>query len=247
MFQNDDLKKHLEESFTVESQTAVVAEWNMNLPGNIFKLGNYRYRKNDTRYSALPNIFDKLDVGNFYTGATNSDIVIESGLQEDEVNPILFAYPKIKEKLYFSLEDCIKPFRPRSGINKAVYGKNRYFPNIGKNMYLRPRYYMPHKDDEFKYWRSYRTESFNGGSDGDGGGTIVPPPPVCPPPVTVTVSITGVVRHIEASGGLWTGSIEKLTSTSPLVVGALVSSTNGPAKLIGATATVSSISVSNQP
>lgn len=241
MFEDDDLKKHLEESFTIESQTAVVAEWNMNLPGNIFKLGNYRYRKDDTRYNTLPNIFDKLDVGNFYTGATNSDIVIQSGLEDDEINPILFSYSKVKEKLYFSLEDCIKPFRPRSGINKAVFGTNRYFPNPNRDMYLRPRYYMPHKDDEFKYWRSFRTESFNGGTDGDGGGTVLPPPPVCPPPTTAIVSIKGLITNIEVAGGLWAGTIESMTSTNQLVVGALVSSENGLTETLGTTGTVGSI------
>ena len=241
MFQNDELKKHLEESFTIESQTAAIAEWNMNIPGNIFKLGNYRYRKTDTRYGALPNIFDKSDVGNFYTGATNSDVVIKSGLEEDEINPILFSYPKIKEKLYFSLEDCVKPFRPRSGINKAVFGNNKYLANPNKNMFQRPRYYMPHKEDEFKYWRSYRTESFSGGGNGDGGGTTPPPPPPVPNPKPVVVSIKGYVKNIHASGGLWTGTIDDLTSTSPLVVGALISSTNGLTEFVSATGTISNI------
>ena len=159
MFQNDELKDHLETSFSVESQSAVVAEWNMNIPGNILKLGNYRYRENSTQYSVIPNFFDINDARKFYTGATDADVTIDYGFQEDNSTPQLFTYPKEKEKLLYSLEDCLNPFRPRSGINKLSYflGKYLSFPN--RDMYLRPRYYMPTKDDEFKYWRSYRTES----------------------------------------------------------------------------------------
>lgn len=160
MFQSDELKNHLQTSFTIKSQTAVIAEWNMNVPGNIFKIGNYRYRKNSTAYSVLPNIFDRLDAGNYYTNATDSDTVIQSGLESDAVTPLLFTFKKDLEKVYYSLEDCLKPFRPRSGINKASYfDKNKYLSHPNQDMYLRPRYYMPHRDDEFKYWRSYRTES----------------------------------------------------------------------------------------
>ena len=159
MFQNDELKNHLETSFSVESEPAVVAEWNMNVPGNIQKIGNYRYRQGSTQYGVLPNVFDILDLGNFYTGATDADVAVQDGFEEDGTTPQIFTYPKDKEKMLYSLEDCLKPFRPRSGINKLSYFSNKYlsFPNV--NMFLRPRYYMPTKDDEFKYWRSYRTET----------------------------------------------------------------------------------------
>lgn len=159
MFQNDELKNHLETSFSVESEPAVVAEWNMNVPGNIQKIGNYRYRQGSTQYGVLPNVFDILDLGNFYTGATDADVAVQEGFEQDGTTPQIFTYPKDKEKMLYSLEYCLKPFRPRSGINKLSYFSNKYlsFPNV--NMYLRPRYYMPTKDDEFKYWRSYRTET----------------------------------------------------------------------------------------
>jgi hypothetical protein len=159
MFQDENLKNHLESSFNVSSQAAVVAEWNMNIPSNLFKLGNYRYRPNGAQYNVLPNFFDRVDLGNFYTGATDADVTIQSGFEEDGTTPLLFTYPKEKEKLYYSLEDCVKPFRPRSGINKSSFFNNKYFAHPNKDMFLRPRYYMPHKDDEFKYWRSYRLES----------------------------------------------------------------------------------------
>jgi hypothetical protein len=159
MFQDENLKNHLESSFSISSQAAVVAEWNMNVPNNIFKLGNYRYRPSGAQYNVIPNFFDRVDLGNFYTAATDADVTIQSGFEEDGVTPLLFTYPKEKEKLYYSLEDCIKPFRPRSGINKISFFNNRYFAHPSKDMFLRPRYYMPHRDDEFKYWRSFRTES----------------------------------------------------------------------------------------
>ena len=159
MFQNDELKNHLEKSFSVESQSAVVAEWNMNVPDNIFKMGNYRYRENSTQFNVVPNFFDINDATNFYTGATDADITITSGFQDNNFTPQLFTYPKDKEKQLYSLEECLAPFRPRSGINKLSYFPGKYLPFENKNMYLRPRYYMPTKDDQFKYWRSYRTES----------------------------------------------------------------------------------------
>ena len=159
MFQNDELKDHLETSFSVESQSAVVAEWNMNIPGNILKLGNYRYRQNSSQYSIVPNLFDINDNGNFYTGATDADVTVAEGFKDQEFTPQTFTYPKDKEKQLYSLEECLRPFRPRSGINKLSYFSGKYLSFSNKDMYLRPRYYMPTKDDEFKYWRSYRTES----------------------------------------------------------------------------------------
>jgi hypothetical protein len=159
MFQNEELKNHLETSLSIKSESAVVAEWNMNIPGNIQKLGNYRYRENSTVFGILPNFFDPLDQGGFYTGATDADVTVELGFEDDDFTPQLFKYPKEKEKILYSLEDCIKPFRPRSGINKLSYFNNKYLPFENKDMYLRPRYYMSTRDDEFKYWRSYRTES----------------------------------------------------------------------------------------
>ena len=159
MFQNEELKNHLETSLSVESESAVIAEWNMNVPGNILKLGNYRYRQNSTQYSVIPNFFDINDVGEFYTGATDADVSVAYGFEDDDLTPQLFKYPKEKEKQLYSLEDCLKPFRPRSGINKLSYFSNKYLSFSNRDMYLRPRYYMPTKDDEFKYWRSYRTES----------------------------------------------------------------------------------------
>jgi len=159
LFTSDTLKNHFETSSTVQLQSLVLAEWNMNMPDNIFKLGNYRYRPlgSDVKYKTLPNSFDQLDAANYYTGATDADITIEGGL-DNEDTPILFKSKKEKMSMLYSLEDCIKPFRPRSGINKPLYFAGNYVNNAGPNIAQRPRYYMSSKYDQFRYWTSYRTE-----------------------------------------------------------------------------------------
>ena len=130
------------------------------MPDNIFKLGNYRYRPTTpgSVYHTLPNSFDVLDTGNFYTGATDADITVDGGFDDLDV-PQVFTSRNEKMKMIYSLEDCLKPFRPRSGINKPLYFNNKYLPNSGAEMARRPRYYMPSRYDEFKYWTSYRTEA----------------------------------------------------------------------------------------
>jgi hypothetical protein len=160
MFVSEALKTHLETSSTIQLQSLVLAEWNMNMPDNIFKIGNYRYRPNgsNVQYRNLPIAFDQLDSGNYYTGATKSDITIDGGYDNNDV-PQVFTSVKEKMNMIYSLEDCLKPFRPRSGINKPLYFNNRFFPNSGESMAERPRYYMPSRYDQFKYWTSYRTES----------------------------------------------------------------------------------------
>ena len=159
MFVSETLKTHLETSSTVHLQSLVLAEWNMNMPDNIYKLGNYRYRTtgSDLQYRTLPLNFDNLDLGNYYTGATDADVVVDGGFDNSGV-PQLFTSTKEKMKMIYSLEDCIKPFRPRSGINKASYFNNRYFANSGVSIAERPRYYMASRYDQFRYWSSFRTE-----------------------------------------------------------------------------------------
>jgi hypothetical protein len=129
------------------------------MPDNIFKLGNYRYRPTTpgSNYYILPNTFDILDTGNFYTGATDADITVDGGFTDSDV-PQSFTSSNQKMKMIYSLEDCLKPFRPRSGINKPLYFNNKFLPNSGESMAQRPRYYMPSRYDQFKYWTSYRTE-----------------------------------------------------------------------------------------
>jgi hypothetical protein len=159
MFQDTILQKHLEESQTVKSQSAIIAEWNMNFPGNIQTIGNYRYRPTQTnsKFALLPNSFDASDLGGYYTNATDADIIIDGGVDNQDL-PVLLTSKKDKLKTIYSLEDCFKPFRPRSGINKARYISGSYLHHTNINMANRPRYYMPDKADLFKYWTSYRTE-----------------------------------------------------------------------------------------
>ena len=160
MFVSETLKTHLETSSTINLQSLILAEWNMNMPDNIYKLGNYRYRPTDSdvQFRTLPLSFDQLDSGNYYTGATDADVVVDGGYDNSGV-PQLFTSNKDKMKMIYSLEDCIKPFRPRSGINKASYFNTRYFANSGVSIAERPRYYMASRYDQFKYWSSFRTEN----------------------------------------------------------------------------------------
>jgi hypothetical protein len=160
MFQDKDLLNYIETSSSVETKSSVVLEWNMNIATNILKVGNYRYRPNQVSspYRAIPNTFDIKDFGNYYTGGTDADVVIDGGFDDDE-NPTLFSTNKEKVKMLYSLEDCLKPFRPRSGINKASFINGRFLHNANINMAKSPRYYMPDKKDPFKYWTSFRTEN----------------------------------------------------------------------------------------
>lgn len=166
MFQDERLSKHLKESSSISNQALVVAEWNMNISSNILKLGNYRYRpfENETLpvlersvYASIPNSYDIADQGNFYTGATNADVVVDGGFKDDGT-PDVFVQLKEKEQMLFSLESCLEKFRPRSGINKLRYFDKKYSHHTNMDMSLRPRYYMSHKEDKFKYWSSFRTD-----------------------------------------------------------------------------------------
>jgi len=159
MFESSELKNHFETSATIQTESLVLSEWNMNMPDNIFKLGNYRYRSQEqnSQFLTLPNVFDSADDGSYYTGATDADVVVDGGF-ENNGTPQLFTSIKEKVKLLYSLEDCIKPFRPRSGINKAVSFQGKYLANSGSDIARRPRYYMGSRYDQFKYWTSFRTE-----------------------------------------------------------------------------------------
>ena len=161
MFTNSDLQNHLETSSSLRLESTIIAEWNMNVAENIAKVGNYRYRPNDTedtRYNNIAESFDFEDSTSlFYTGATDADTVIDGGL-EDNGTPIAFISNKQKEKMLYSLEECFGRFRPRSGINKLRYFSDKYSHHDTITMSQRPRYYMADKGDGYKYWSSYRTE-----------------------------------------------------------------------------------------
>lgn len=150
MFINDELKNFLQTSSVVRSQSAVIAEWNMNIADNIKKIGNYRYRPTDevgSKYRNIASAFDINDSANYYTGATDADITVDGGF--DDINePISFVSNKDKVKMIYSLEDCFRKFRPRSGINKASFLNSRFLHNTNIEMAKRPRYYMADKNDQ---------------------------------------------------------------------------------------------------
>jgi hypothetical protein len=160
MFEDKDLQTFLETSPTIRNKSIIIAEWNMNIPTNIKHIGNYRYRPTDSSsiYSSLPTSFDINDAGNFYTGATDADILVDGTFDNDDI-PTTFLTKKEKLKTLYSLEACFEQFRPRSGINKAVFFENGKLHHPNLVMADRPRYYMSDKNDKFKYWTSYRTES----------------------------------------------------------------------------------------
>ena len=164
MFQDKELLDYIETSPSVKTKSSVIAEWNMNIATNISTVGNYRYRPTQASslYRTIPNTFDPLDSGTngvkYYTGATDADVVIDGGF-DDDGDPTTLKSVKEKMKMLYSLEDCFTYQRPRSGINKATFLNGRYIHNPNINMAKRPRYYMSDKNDPFKYWTSFRTET----------------------------------------------------------------------------------------
>jgi hypothetical protein len=174
MFQSKELDNHLKTSHTIQTESAVYAEWNMNDLENIERLGNYRYRPGtvDNQFSILPSNYDPLDEGKYYTGATQAKTVIQSGFDDEDI-PTLFTEPNKKMELLYSLEECVRPHRPRSGINKLLYlgEQSDQYLDIGNkipgeqevlDIARRPRYYMSSRYDQFKYWTSYRTDEEDG-------------------------------------------------------------------------------------
>ncbi len=169
MFVNQNLQNHLETSSSVKNRSFISAEWNMNIPDNILMVGNYRYRKNENIYRFVPVNFIENDKA--FENATTSYTLVDNGV-DDKNDPIAFSKKNEKEKLYYSLEDCLGRFRPRSGINKvrvfSTQPSGNHFVNNSTNSnnlaasYLdtnRPRYYASDRNDVFKYWTSYRTEN----------------------------------------------------------------------------------------
>ena len=200
MFQSEKLDNHLKTSDTIKVGSRTFVEWNMNDPTNIKRLGNYRYRPSNSSspFFLIPSTYNDNEIGPtfYYTGATDSDTVIESGLNDND-EPTLFLSPQQKMKMLFSLEDCIKPFRPRSGINKLLYlgsignnaSNNQFIDDGRSDSARRPRYYMASRDDQFKYWTSFRKELGNPTT-----------PAGSPIPETLTEVVRGVSFFDSVSG-----------------------------------------------
>lgn len=174
MFQSEELKQHLQTSSTIETESLIFVEWNLNDADNIEKIGNYRYRPGtvDDQFSTLLTTYDPLDIGKYYTGATDARVGFDTNVDDADI-PSLFTTKNEKMNLLYSLEDCVNPHRPRSGINKLLFLGNtaKQYLDIGdKNVdeqevlsiARRPRYYMSSRKDPFKYWTSYRTDIVDG-------------------------------------------------------------------------------------
>ena len=173
MFNSAELKNYLETEQTINNQSLVIAEWNLNIAENIDVIGNYRYRPNssdpkDADYGTIKASFiaETEDTQTkYYFGATDADVKVDGGPDENG-DPIIFLEKYNRNKGLFSLEDCLGRFRPRSGINKAMFfdnngavaGASNFFSPVDQYMHERPRYYISSRDDKFKYWSSYRQE-----------------------------------------------------------------------------------------
>lgn len=156
----DEVKNHTISESTIRTQSLVLAEWNLNLASNTAKIGNYRYRPNNSSspFYTIKGTYDSADTTKDYTDATYADILIDGGY-EDDGSPYIIKTQHEQQRLLMSLEDCINKNRPRSGINKLMYfEKVRNIPSSNEHMAQRPRYYVANKDDQFKYWSSFRTE-----------------------------------------------------------------------------------------
>jgi hypothetical protein len=171
LLQNEQLQEYIETKSTVELSSFVQAEINLNSAEIISKIGNYRYRPLED-LDLYADTYDPNDADNLYTGATDADITVDGGFDDDGL-PYIKTLPKQKEKLLFSLEDCFNRFRPRSGIHKLRYfqlqtsdedSPIQYNFTHYTNQFLasRPRFYMSDRADKFKYWTSYRSEVVDG-------------------------------------------------------------------------------------
>jgi hypothetical protein len=162
------LPNYLQESSAIETKSRVLAEWNLNVFENIEAIGNYKNRPvagspADTAPDTWVMETSNTPVGGrTWYGFTDYDTTIDGGYTEgNELTPVTFLSSNERQKSLMSLEDCFKRFRPRSGINK-LRGRDggRYIlPVYSNNLFNRPRYYPAGKNDNFKYWSSFRTSS----------------------------------------------------------------------------------------
>jgi hypothetical protein len=168
VYSNSFLTNHLQKSSSVETKSKVVAEWNLNTFENIEIIGNYKnrpttatdYNTTESNSAELASITYVAENANTVTPTwyeyTDYDITIDGGYTDVSQIPVSFVVSDERQKSLMSLEDCFKRFRPRSGINKLRFLNNRAILPNGTNAFSRPRYYAGSKDDNFKYWSSYR-------------------------------------------------------------------------------------------
>jgi hypothetical protein len=164
MFLDRDLINHVQTKNSISVDSLVIAEINQNDLLNLDDFGNYRFRPDASNvvYRTLFPTYDFQDSASAYINALESNYVSEYRT-ENPSEPLTFSTRETNRDLYFSLKDCIKPFRPRSGINKIVYFGT---DNIDNEQFVdsirsgsRPRYYFCSRFDKFKYWNSFRKEN----------------------------------------------------------------------------------------
>ena len=156
MFPNEDVKKYLETSSTISTESKVILELNMSLYDNIDNYGCYRYEPSNpsSPYFQVADTYSSFSKV-FYE---NNTILQEINSTDKKTEPIGLTNNDKKIGLYYTLDQCFKQFRPRSGINKAIYlNSNQYLDNF--RSVNRPRFYMASKNDKFKYWTSFKKDS----------------------------------------------------------------------------------------
>jgi hypothetical protein len=161
----DELKNHTITTSVININSLTLAEINLNAAQNISNIGNYRYRPNildptESNYGVVRSVWaEETDssISKYYYGATDVDVVVDAGFDDDD-EPYVFVDKNKKTAMLMSLEDCFGRYRPRSGINKVMNIRGRYFNYSNEDTSSRPRYYAASPTDKFKYWCSYRQE-----------------------------------------------------------------------------------------
>lgn len=161
MFNAPELSTLISTNKTIRSSSMIIAEWNMNDPENFAQIGNYRHRwttSGDPKQNLISQ-WDNRDAGDWWTGATSADVVVQ-GPFDDNNDPTYLTEETKRWKLLYSLDDCLKPHRPRSGINYMLFNGASgvsYLPDTPASS-QRPRVYPSSPKSSFKYWTSYRKE-----------------------------------------------------------------------------------------
>lgn len=155
----NDLNDFVKLSNTLQIESLVIAEWNMNSFATINNYGSYRFRPglqgaSAAVYNRIPSQYIESDPGDYFTDANKSVYVFNDFVDKND-EPVIFEADEVRRSLYYDLKQCFEPFRPRSGINKPLY-LNTYIDNVRSAK--KPRYYMASRYDNFKYWNSYRTQ-----------------------------------------------------------------------------------------
>ena len=80
------LTNHLQKTNTIQIESLILAEWNMNDFQKIANTGTYKYRPltSSSQYYRLPTKYDALDIGDFYTDAEKSFFTFADFVDEND-------------------------------------------------------------------------------------------------------------------------------------------------------------------